>query len=125
EWVVGQRAAMEGVVAEHWVVAVLAYIGTYVAAVAVSVPGAAFLTVTGGFLFGIVVGASAAVIGATIGATIIFLIARTALGEPLLRRAGANANQTAQGVPEGGFLHLLFFCLVALFSFFFVHFLPA
>src|SRR5271154_2357246 len=54
------RAAIDGFVTEHRVLAVLAYIGLYITAVALSVPGAVFLTVSGGFLFGLVVGASAA-----------------------------------------------------------------
>ena len=49
------------------------------------------------------VGASAAVIGATIGATLIFLVARTAFGEPLLRRAGPRANQLAKGFRDDAF----------------------
>jgi len=81
EALVRNRMAIDGFVSEHRVLAVLAYIGLYIAAVALSVPGAIFLTVAGGFLFGVAIGASAAVIGATIGATLIFLVARTALGE--------------------------------------------
>jgi uncharacterized membrane protein YdjX (TVP38/TMEM64 family) len=125
ESLVRHRANIDGFVAEHRVLAVLAYIGIYVVAVALSVPGAAFLTVAGGFLFGIVVGASAAVIGATIGATIIFLIARTALGEPLLRRAGARASQLAKGFREDAFSYLLFLRLVPVFPFFLVNLVPA
>ena len=105
--------------------AVLAYIGIYIVAVALSLPGAAFLTVAGGFLFGLVVGASAAVIGATIGATLIFLVARTALGEPLLRRAGPRANQLAKGFRDDAFSYLLFLRLVPAFPFFLVNLVPA
>jgi len=65
------------------------------------------------------------VIGATIGATIIFLIARTALGEPLLRRAGASANQLAKGFRENAFSYLLFLRLVPVFPFFLVNLVPA
>ena len=93
EALVRHRAAIDAFVTEHRVLAVLAYIGLYIAAVALSVPGAVFLTVSGGFLFGLVVGASAAVIGATIGATLIFLVARTALGEPLAAAGGPARDQ--------------------------------
>lgn len=77
ESLVPHRAAIDDFVLSHRLLAVLSYIVT----VAHSVPGAVFLTVTGGFLFGLVLGASAAVINATIGATLIFLAARTALGD--------------------------------------------
>jgi uncharacterized membrane protein YdjX (TVP38/TMEM64 family) len=117
--------AIDGFVAEHRVLAVLAYIGLYIAAVALSLPGAVFLTVAGGFLFGLAAGASAAVIGATIGATIIFLVARTALGEPLLRRAGPRAAQLAQGFRNDAFSYLLFLRLVPAFPFFLVNLVPA
>jgi len=69
ESLVRYRSTIDTFVAAHGFLAILAYIGVYVVAVALSLPGGAFLTVVGGFLFGIAVGASAAVIGATIGAT--------------------------------------------------------
>ena len=118
ESLVRHRATIDTFVAEHRLLAVLAYIGIYIVAVALSLPGAAFLTVAGGFLFGLLVGASAAVIGATIGATVIFLVARTALGEPLLRRAGPRSNQLAKGFRDDAFSYLLFLRLVPAFPFF-------
>src|SRR6476661_4131415 len=125
ESLVRYRSTIDTFVADHSFLAILAYIGIYVAAVALSLPGGAFLTVVGGFLFGIVVGASAAVIGATIGATLIFLVARTALGEPLLRRAGPRARQLAKGFRDDAFSYLLFLRLVPVFPFFLVNLVPA
>jgi uncharacterized membrane protein YdjX (TVP38/TMEM64 family) len=125
EALVRHRMAIDGFVSEHRVLAVLAYIALYVAAVALSLPGAVFLTVAGGFLFGLAVGASAAVIGATVGATLIFLVARTALAEPLLRRAGPRAAQLAQGFRDDAFSYLLFLRLVPAFPFFLVNLVPA
>jgi len=125
EALVRHRMVIEAFVTEHRVLSVLAYVALYVIAVAVSLPGAVFLTVTGGFLFGLAVGASAAVIGATIGATLIFLVARTAFGEPLLRRAGPRAAQLAQGFRDDAFSYLLFLRLVPAFPFFLVNLVPA
>jgi uncharacterized membrane protein YdjX (TVP38/TMEM64 family) len=125
EALVRHRVAIDAFVTEHRILAVLAFIGLYITAVALSVPGALFLTVTGGFLFGLVVGASAAVVGATIGATLIFLIARSALGEPLLRRAGPRVSQLAQGFRDDAFSYLLFLRLVPAFPFFLVNVVPA
>ena len=56
--------------------ALAAYVGLYVVVVALSVPGGLFLTVTGGILFGAVLGGVAALVGATIRAICIFLIAK-------------------------------------------------
>ncbi|MEI9804678.1 MAG: VTT domain-containing protein [Pseudolabrys sp.] len=64
-------------------------------------------------------------IGATIGATLIFLVARTALGEPLLRRAGPRACHLAQGFCKDAFSYLLFLRLVPAFPFFLVNLVPA
>lgn len=125
ESLVRHRAAIDDFVVSHQMLAIFVYVGVYITVVAVSLPGAALLTITGGFLFGIAVGASAAVISATVGATLIFLMARTALGEPLLRRAGPRATQLARGFREDAFSYLLFLRLVPAFPFFLVNLVPA
>jgi uncharacterized membrane protein YdjX (TVP38/TMEM64 family) len=125
ESLVRHREAIDQFVTGHRLLAVLAYVALYAVVVALSLPGALFLTVTGGFLFGLPVGAAAAAIGATLGATVIFLVARTALGEPLLRRAGPRATQLAEGFREDAFSYLLFLRLVPAFPFFLVNLVPA
>ncbi len=125
EALVANREAIGVFVAEHGLLALLCFVGLYIVTVALSVPGVAFLTVCGGFLFGAAAGAAAAVIGATIGATLIFLLARTALGEPLLRRAGPRARQLTPGFSEDAFGYLLFLRLVPAFPFFLVNLVPA
>jgi uncharacterized membrane protein YdjX (TVP38/TMEM64 family) len=125
EALIRHRAEINDFVTVHRLLAVLGYVALYIAAVALSLPGATFLTVAGGFLFGLAIGASAAVIGATIGATAIFLVARTALGEPLLKRAGPRAAQLAQGFRDDAFSYLLFLRLVPAFPFFLVNLVPA
>jgi uncharacterized membrane protein YdjX (TVP38/TMEM64 family) len=125
EALVRHRAAIDAFVMQHLTLAVVAYIGIYACTVALSLPGAAFLTVTGGLLFGVATGAAAAVTGATVGATVIFLVARTALGEPLLKRAGPRASQLAQGFRADAFSYLLFLRLVPAFPFFLVNLVPA
>jgi uncharacterized membrane protein YdjX (TVP38/TMEM64 family) len=125
EALVRHRAAIAAFVTAHFDLALLAYIALYVATVALSLPGAAFLTAAGGFLFGVGLGAAAAVVGATIGATIVFLVARTALGDPLLRRAGPRAKELALGFRENAFSYLLFLRLVPVFPFFLVNLVPA
>jgi len=125
EALVRHRTAIDEFVTQHRVLAVLAYIGLYITVVALSVPGAVFLTVSGGFLFGTPFGGSAAVIGATIGATFIFLVARTALGEPLLRRAGPRVSHLAKGFRDDAFNYLLFLRLVPAFPFFLINLVAA
>jgi uncharacterized membrane protein YdjX (TVP38/TMEM64 family) len=123
--VVRHHAAIESLVAAHRAVAFVAYVGLYIAVVALSVPGALVLTVAGGLVFGTIPGALGAVVGATIGATIIFLIARGAVGEILLRRAGPTVEKLAAGFRENSFCYLLFLRLVPLFPFWLVNLVPA
>jgi uncharacterized membrane protein YdjX (TVP38/TMEM64 family) len=105
--------------------AVVVYIAIYVVVVALSVPGGLILTLTGGILFGGAVGGGAAIVGATAGATVIFLIARSAFGEHLGRRAGPLADKLAEGFRADAFHYLLFLRLVPLFPFFLVNLVPA
>ena len=53
ESLVRHRAAIDDFVAAHRLLAVLSYMGLYIVTVALSVPGAVFLTVTGGFSSGL------------------------------------------------------------------------
>jgi uncharacterized membrane protein YdjX (TVP38/TMEM64 family) len=125
EALVRHRADIDAFVNNHNIEAILAYIGLYIVTVALSVPGATFLTVTSGFLFGVWIGAAASVLGATLGATAIFLVARTAFGEPLLACAGRRARELARGFRADAFSYLLFLRLVPAFPFFLVNLVPA
>ncbi len=119
------REALTGFVAENALAAAAAYVAIYVAAVAFSVPGAALLTLTGGFLFGATFGTLLTVVGATIGATAIFLLARTIFGENALDRLGAPAQRLAEGIRRNAASYLLVLRLVPLFPFFLVNLVPA
>jgi uncharacterized membrane protein YdjX (TVP38/TMEM64 family) len=124
ETLVRHRAAIDDFVAQHRVAAVAAFIGLYIAVAALSIPAGAVLTTIGGFLFGTVLGALAAILGATIGATAIFLIAKSAIGEHLVRRAGPLAAKFAKGFRADAFSYMLFLRLVP-FPFWLVNLAPA
>jgi uncharacterized membrane protein YdjX (TVP38/TMEM64 family) len=115
------QEALAGSVEAHPVLAPLAYFLVYALAVSVSFPGASFLTIAGGFMFGALAGAALAVVAATIGATCIFLIARTSLGDLLAEKAGPRIQRLRQGFQEEGFSYLLFLRLVPLFPFWLVN----
>lgn len=108
-------------VARNAALAAAAYIILYTVAVALSFPGASFLTIAGGFLFGSIAGTALAWVGATIGATIIFLIARTSLGHLLAERAGPRLKRLCSGFQQEGFSYLLFLRLVPVFPFWIVN----
>src|SRR5690242_9913417 len=56
ETLIRNRAALDDFVNAHYVVAVAAFVAVYIAAVSLSIPGAVFLTMAGGLLFGTIVG---------------------------------------------------------------------
>ncbi len=73
---------------EHPWLSLLAYVAIYVVFVVCSVPGALIMTLTGGMLFGMWLGGAAAIVSATIGAVLTFLIGRSTFGDFVRRRAG-------------------------------------
>jgi uncharacterized membrane protein YdjX (TVP38/TMEM64 family) len=107
------------------VLSVLGYVAIYAAAVALSLPVGLVLTLAGGLLFGWLIGAAAAVIGATTGATIVFLIARTALGGFLRQRASPWLAKLSHGFCKDALSYLLFLRLVPAFPFWLVNLAPA
>ena len=119
------REALTAWVEGNMLLAALAYVGVYVLAVSFSMPGAVFLTLSGGFLFGATLGTLLTVTGATIGATIIFLFAKTLFGENALERFGAPAAKLADGIRRNAASYLLVLRLVPLFPFFLVNLVPA
>jgi uncharacterized membrane protein YdjX (TVP38/TMEM64 family) len=84
-----------------------------------------WLTLAGGFVFGGVVAGIYVVFGATIGATLIFLAARTAFGDVLRGRAGAGLAKMEDGFRQNAFQYLLVLRLVPLFPFWLVNLVPA
>ncbi len=119
------RAAIDAFVAEHRIAALSAAAGIYALAVALSLPGAVFLTIGCGMILGVLAGGMAALVGATAGATIIFLVAKSALGGWLVRRTGRRTESLAAGFRADAFNYLLFMRLVPIFPFWLVNLVPA
>ncbi len=119
------RQALTDFVEANIVVAVVLLMIVYAVATALSVPGGAVLTIAGGFLFGIWLGTAVVVTAATIGATLIFLIAKTSLGDPLRQRAGPWLKKMEAGFRENAISYLLVLRLIPLFPFFVVNLVPA
>jgi uncharacterized membrane protein YdjX (TVP38/TMEM64 family) len=120
-----RRVAIDSFVAEHRIAAIGAFMALYALAVALSLPGAVFLTICGGIVFGGFTGGLATLVGATVGATLVFLVAKTALGGFLTRRAGCRIEKLASGFCADAFNYLLFLRLVPLFPFWLVNLVPA
>lgn len=112
-------------VADHALLAGLVYMLVYAVVIAFSLPGGAVMTIAGGFLFGIWIGTALTVVGATVGATGVFLAARTGLGDPLRARAGPALRRMEAGFQENAMSYLLFLRLIPLFPFWLVNLVPA
>jgi uncharacterized membrane protein YdjX (TVP38/TMEM64 family) len=125
ENIVALRDHFHLVLAEHCVAAVLAYVAVYAVLASLSLPGCPIVTATGGLMFGWLVGGTAAVVGATTGATLLFLIARSAVGGMLSERAAPWLTKLRQGFKEDALSYLLFLRLVPAFPFWFVNIAPA
>jgi uncharacterized membrane protein YdjX (TVP38/TMEM64 family) len=117
--------ALQGFIARNEVTALVLYVLAYIAVVALSLPGALVMTLTGGLLFGWQVGTPASVLGATTGATIIFLIVKTSFGVALAAKAGPWLGKVQDGFRENALSYLLFLRLVPAFPFFVVNVVPA
>lgn len=105
--------------------AMLLYALLYIGVVALSLPGGLIMTLAGGLLFGWHIGAPLTVVAATIGATIIFLVAKTSFGETLAAKAGPWIGKLREGFQENALSYLLFLRLVPAFPFVVVNLAPA
>jgi uncharacterized membrane protein YdjX (TVP38/TMEM64 family) len=115
-----QLALLEWVAA-HPLLAAGCYVLTYAASTLLSLPAGLVLSTVGGLLFGAVAGAALAVVGATAGATLLFLVARSALGETLVRIGSPRSLTLRDRLHRDGFRYLLAIRLVPLFPFWLIN----
>ena len=112
----------------NYVLTVALFMGVYVAAVAFSLPGAAILTLTGGFLFGLFPGVLFIVVAATVGATLLFLAAKTGFGDRLAAKMDASQGAVKalkDGIREDETSYLFVMRLVPAVPFFVANIIPA
>ena len=120
-----QQSALQAQVAAEPVRAALLFFALYVAVTAVSLPGAAVLTLAGGALFGFWQGLLLVSFASSLGALLAFLAARYLLRDTIQRRFGARLGPLNEGVARDGPLYLLSLRLVPLFPFWLVNLLMA
>ncbi|MDX2157176.1 MAG: TVP38/TMEM64 family protein [Hyphomicrobiaceae bacterium] len=110
-------AGLKGFIANNLAGALGLYVLAYVAVVALSLPGALIMTLAGGLLFGWQLGLPATVVGATAGATVLFLVARSSFGEALAAKAGPAVQKLRTGFQDNALSYMLFLRLVPVFPF--------
>lgn len=88
-----RQVELRAFVDDNLVLAVMAYVGVYAASTLFMIPGALWITIAGGFLFGLMGGTVLTVIGATFGASMLFFAARTSFGDSLKKVAGGYVEK--------------------------------
>nr|WP_246408302.1 VTT domain-containing protein [Parvularcula dongshanensis] len=111
------QTELEGFIGDFYLRSVVLFVLAYTLLVAISFPGASFLTIASGFLFGLWVGTGVVVVGATAGAVLLYLAARTVFGDSLRRRAGGFVAKMRDGFAENELSYMFILRLVPLFPF--------
>jgi len=117
--------AHQGALAE-WVdqnlfVAVVGYAAIYVVVTALSLPGAAIMTLAGGAFFGNLYGLAAVSIASTLGASLAFLVARFLMRDTLRKRYAETVAKMDRGISKDGAFYLATLRLVPVFPFFLIN----
>ena len=120
-----RRHELLAFVTAHRFVALALFIGVYALATLFALPGVLWITIAGGFLFGLVTGALATALGATLGATALFLAARHLFADALRRRAGAFLTRLEAGFQQNAVSYLLSLRLIPIVPFFIANIAPA
>ena len=115
------RDALLAYYGAHKLVFIISFILVYTAQTALSLPGAAILTLAAGAIFGALPGTVWVNIAATSGAVLAFLLARTLLRDWVVHTFGNKMESLDKGLRESALSYLLFLRLVPLFPFFLVN----
>jgi uncharacterized membrane protein YdjX (TVP38/TMEM64 family) len=105
----------------NYTTAVAIFVVAYCTVVGLSLPGGAIMTLAGGFLFGSVLGTLYVNVGATVGATLAFLVARYLLRDWVEQKFGSRLGPIQEGFARNAFSYLMTLRLIPLFPFFLVN----
>lgn len=115
------KLVLRRLVSDNYILAASGYIAAYIIAVAFSLPGAAILTIGGGFLFGVALCAVYVNAGATTGAVLAFLFVRYLAGDFVQRRYADKLIRFNRDISENGHSYLLMLRLIPVFPFFMIN----
>ena len=117
------QVSLQALYAQQPVIVALVFFAAYVAVAALSLPGAALMTLAGGAVFGLVWGTVLVSFASSIGATLSMLAARYVLRDAIAKHFGKRLDVINQGVENEGALYLLTLRLVPAVPFFVVNLL--
>ncbi len=115
------RQTLQDYYAAHKLVMVAGFMVIYIVQTALSLPGAAILSLAAGAIFGSIMGTVYANIAATIGATLAFLVTRYLLRDTVMNTFGSKLEGMNRELETQGFNYLLFLRLVPVFPFFLIN----
>jgi len=101
----------------------LLFFSAYVVVTALSLPGAAIMTLAAGGLFGLVWGVVLVSFASTIGATLAFIVSRYLLRDSVQKRFGDRLEPINLGIEREGAFYLFTLRLVPIFPFFLINIL--
>lgn len=120
-----QRDALVSYTESRPLLSIGVYFAAYVIMAALSLPGAALMTIAGGAIFGLLTGTIVVSFASTIGATLAFLAARFLFRESVQRRFSGRLKRLNEGVRRDGGYYLLTLRLVPVFPFFVINLVAA
>ena len=123
DYIKGSQAKFAELYAAQPALVIAAFFAIYVAVTAISLPGAAILTLAAGAIFGLLVGTIIVSFASSIGATIAFLAARFIMGETVQKKFGQRMAEINTGVDKEGAFYLFTLRLVPLVPFFVINLL--
>jgi len=118
-----QRAELESLFRTRPALVVAGFFALYVAVTALSLPGAAIMSLLGGALFGLGLGTVIVSFASCIGATLAFLVSRYLLRDVIKRRFGERLTDIDKGIEREGAFYLFTLRLVPVFPFFVINLL--
>jgi len=119
----GSQAQLSALYGEQPAAVLLAYFAMYVLVAALSLPGAAILTLAGGASFGLVTGTLVVSLASTVGATLAMLAARYLVRDAMTARFGRRLDEVNKGIDKDGALYLFTLRLIPVLPFFVVNLL--
>lgn len=116
-----QKDILQNYVDGNYLLAIIIFILVYAVSVAFSIPGATILTLTGGLVFGTILGAIYVNIGATAGAIGVFIFARYLLGEKLQEKYKDKLAKFNSEIEINGYSYLLTLRFIPIFPFWMIN----
>lgn len=121
EYLKNQQENLQSFYQNNVVLTSIAYLAIYISVTALSLPGAAVMTLAGGLIFGVIFGTILVSFASTIGATLAFLVARFLLRESIQNKFSDKLNEINKGIEREGWMYLFTMRLIPAIPFFVIN----